>query len=135
MASPLDLSSVRPALTRRAFFMGNLKMSNQKKCPVCEKSFETVFAMQQHFADAHRHGVVPVASGIPDSTVDGSTPDHRCENCRYWGKANNLTVCRLKPGVPAMIQTTVGPQLVSLFPPANSNEWCGSWDGKLYPEC
>ena len=102
-------------------------MSNQKKCPVCEKVFETVFAMQQHFADVHRSGMVQAMPGIPDSMIDGSTPEKRCEKCGFWGKANNLTVCRFKPGIPAVIQTTAGPQLVSLFPPVNMNEWCGLW--------
>lgn len=106
--------------------MSQQKESNQRKCPVCEKTFDTVFAMQQHFNDTHRNGLVQAMPGVPDSTIDGSTPEQRCENCRWWGKANNLTVCRMKPGVPAMVQTTVGPQLVSLFPPANANEWCGS---------
>jgi hypothetical protein len=64
---------------------------------------------------------------VPKSTVDGSVPDARCENCRYWGMANNLTVCRLKPGVPAMMTANGLVQCVSLFPPALPTEWCGSW--------
>lgn len=105
------------------------------KCPVCEKPFDKLGVMQQHFNDTHRHsGVVQAVPGVPDSTIDGSTPELRCETCRWWGKANNLTVCRLKPGVPAMLQTTAGPQLVSLFPPANPNEWCSSHCGRYSNE-
>ena len=71
---------------------------------------------------------------MPDSTIDGSLPAQRCENCRYWGKANNLTACRRKPGVPALMNNPGGYQTcITLFPPALANEWCGEWASLTYP--
>jgi hypothetical protein len=98
------------------------------KCPVCDQSFGSVLAMQQHFNDVHRAAAIGMIDQVPDSTVDGELPAERCENCRYWGKGNNLTVCRLNPGVPAMMQTAAGMQCISLYPPKLANEWCGKWE-------
>ena len=106
-------------------------MGTNTKCPVCGKAFDSVAAMQQHFGDTHRQGVPFSQDQVPDSTVDGTVPAQRCENCRYWGKANNLTCCRRRPGVPAMVQGPTGtPTCISLYVPALANEWCGEWEAK-----
>jgi hypothetical protein len=69
-----------------------------------------------------------MADQVPESTVDGQLPDYRCENCRYWGKGNGMTVCRFTPGVPALVRMgAAGETCISLYPPKLPNEWCGNW--------
>lgn len=116
-----------------AFFFGGAMRDIQAKCPACERVFDNAAAMRQHFNDTHRRAAnVPFSDEEqPDSTVDGSIPAHRCENCRYWGKANGTTACRAHPGVGAMVPGPTG-QLtaITLYPPSLANEWCGEWSEK-----
>jgi hypothetical protein len=95
-------------------------------CPQCGENFDTQRAMQQHFQDTHRAGgLVQATAEIPDSTISGAMPVDRCENCKYWGKGNGITVCRNEPGVVAMMQTQLGPTPAAMYPPKLANEWCG----------
>jgi hypothetical protein len=96
-------------------------------CPTCNQSFPDLQTMRRHFNETHRKNPVDFTDQVPDSTIDGSLPLWRCENCRYWGKANNQTVCRLKPGIPAMIQGPAGAaMMICMYPPTLPNEWCGA---------
>jgi hypothetical protein len=101
------------------------------KCPVCEKTFPTQLAMRQHFNEKHRAGTTAQAldeDAGPDSLhTRGSVPRDRCGNCLYWGRANNIMVCRLHPGEPGMAQGAGGIAVpVCFLPPKFANDWCGS---------
>lgn len=108
------------------------------KCPSCGQTFGDVQAMRQHFNDAHRKAPAVAFSDreTPDSTLDGSLPAERCENCRYWGKSNNLTSCRRHPGTAAMVPDPRNPgalTCITLYPPCFANEWCGEWKAREWP--
>ena len=106
-------------------------MTTNTKCPVCEKTFPTQIAMRQHFNDAHRSGQTAQAidGDGPDSMVrTGAIPVRRCGNCLYFGRANNITVCRREPGTPGMAQGAGGVMVpVCFLPPKFVNDWCGQW--------
>lgn len=109
-------------------------MTNSK-CPVCGETFADVTRMRQHFNDKHRANVVTTDQVTPDSTIDGSIPEQRCENCRHWGKGNNITICRAHPWPGSIMQNPNTGQLMpmSVYTPALANEWCGEWKSNGRP--
>jgi hypothetical protein len=105
-------------------------VTTNNKCPVCEKTFPTQIAMRQHFNDAHRSGATAQAFDAntgPDSMQEpGAVPERRCGNCKFWGKANNIMVCRRDPGVSGMAQGQGGIMVpICFLPPKFANDWCG----------
>lgn len=110
-------------------------MTTNTQCPVCSKNFPTQIAMRQHFNDTHRNpGTAQVVDGDgPDSLVEkGAVPARRCGNCLYFGRGNNITVCRREPGIFGMAAGQGGvPVPVCYLPPKFPNDWCGEWvEGK-----
>lgn len=104
-------------------------MTAKNKCPVCEQTFATEIAMRAHFNDKHRRTQAQAVDGDtgPDSMLaHGAVPKLRCGNCRFIGRANNIYVCRLNPGVPGMAPGPGGAMVpVTFYPPVFKNDWCG----------
>jgi hypothetical protein len=112
-------------------------MTTNTQCPQCHKAFATVFEMQQHFRDTHRKGQTAEAidGDGPESMVTaGAVPAKRCGNCLYFGRANNITVCRRDPGAPGMANGAGGVMVpVCFLPPKFVNDWCGQWTEGEWP--
>jgi hypothetical protein len=113
-------------------------VTSVNKCPVCEKTFPTQIAMRQHFNDTHRSGTTAQAFDAdtgPDALKEkGAVAAQRCGNCKFWGKANNIMVCRRDPGTPGMAQGAGGiPVPICFLPPKFAHDWCGQWQAGEWP--